>query len=187
MTNNLDPIRTSLVDSQIWHETPVWKCVVERAGGGLRAVGFDRNSEDLLVISANGQSVVDSSTGASMFRNRESDGYDADQLKGSRLDRPQDTAFDVAGIDGGALRTCTHDGWHAQAFQLAWPEAHYVLHPPGASIYNLRSHMQQYQKDAIYFLLAREIGDVWAYGFSWSGRTLVLATNSDIKIWQRQI
>lgn len=183
--DGLGPVRAALEGADVVTEIPPWQHITTIAVGGLTAVGFERGSETLLVTSVSGQSVMDATTGTRLFRNRADDGYDVHALKAARLDHPAIERIDMAGLHGGALRRETRDGWSVDMFDLAWPQTSCVLHPPKASIYFLKPGWAHGIKDATFHLLAREPEDIRAFGFSWTGRSLVLATPSTLKIWAR--
>ncbi|MEP4197605.1 MAG: hypothetical protein ABJL99_18430 [Aliishimia sp.] len=184
--DGLDPIRAALSEAEVPPTAPApWEHVTTCAVGGLTAVGFERSSETLLVISQSGQSVMDATTGTRLYRNRAADGYDVNALKAARLDHPAIERMDMAGLHGGALRRETEDGWSVDMFNLIWPETCCVLHPPNASIYFLKKGWTQGIKDPTFHLMAREREDVRAFGFSWTGRSLLLATPSTLTIWAR--
>jgi hypothetical protein len=150
------------------------------AVGGLTAVGFDRTRDEMLVTSANGQSIISGQTGQRLYRNREQDGLDISALKGTRLDSPADERFDMAGLYGGGLRRVTDDGWAVEVVRDKC-----VLHPANASIHFLDPAWDTYKKDATFHLLDHGGEDIRACGFSWTGRSLVVATPSTLAIWAR--
>lgn len=177
---SLDPINRALNDAPIAGPCGPWQVIATRAVGGLTGLGFDRKSEDMLVTSINGQSVMSGESGDILYRNRDDDGLDRSALKGTRLDHPADERFDMAGVFGGGLRTTTDDGWTVERIG-----ANCVLQPPGASIHFLAPRWADHRKDTTFHLLDRSGEDVRAFGFSWTGRTLVVATPSTLSIWGR--
>lgn len=189
-----DPIRRALSDAALAADIGPWRSVVMPMVGGITALGFDRTSEDMLVTSITGQSVMCGVMGEVLYRNREQDGLDVAALKGTRLDQPATERFDMAGLFGGALRTQTNDGWSVERIMsgsanlrdaLHSDVVNCVLHPQGASIHFLGPQWDDYTKDRRFNLLAREREDIRVFGFSWTGRTLVIATSCDIKVWSR--
>ncbi|WP_377507391.1 hypothetical protein [Octadecabacter sp. R77987] len=184
LADGLDPVRDALLAAQIVDTADIWHPVATLAVGGLVAVGFDRKSEEMLVVSAHGQSVFDCRNGAIRYQDEHADGYDAPPLKAARLDHPAAERFDMAGRDGGGLRSVTRDGWRVARINLCWPETYCILQPPKASIHAL-ARVQQDQ-DTTFYLMAKERTDIRAFGFSWTGESLVLATASDLHIWTRE-
>ncbi len=193
-TKPRDPIMRALFDAPLSDVAGPWRRVVMPMVGGITAIGFDRTGEDMLVTSHNGQSVMCGVSGEVLYRNREQDGLDTSALKGTRLDHPAEERFDMAGLFGGALRTQTDDGWSVERIAVA-PDAlrdamqpditHCLLHQNGASIHFNHPKWDSYNKDRSFHLLAREPEDIRAFGFSWTGRTLALATSADLTIWNR--
>ena len=114
-----------------------WKLVSTFAVGGLYAVGFEQNTENLLVVSANGQSLIDKNTGHRLYRNREQNGYNHKTLEAIRLDKPKQPAIRMSGMDGGGLRTATDDGWMLQIVYKNWPRCRLVLQEPNTSLWGI--------------------------------------------------
>lgn len=175
-----DPIDVALAAADVAQQAGPWRQVTVLAVGGLTAVGFDRAGDTLLVTSSNGQSVVNAETGEIMYRNRDADGLDISALKGTRLDSPADERFDMAGLYGGGLRTMTDDGWNVEVIRGAC-----VLHPVGASIHFLGPQWDSFAKDRRFHVLDRSGENIRAFGFSWTGLTLIVATPSTLTIWGR--
>ncbi len=175
-----DPISKALDAAAPIVDVGPWKQAAVLEIGGLTALGFDRKSEDMLVTSRSGQSVVSGVSGEVLYRNREEDGLDPARLKGTRLDHPADERFDMAGVYGGGLRTMTSDGWSTTALR-----GHCLLHPPYSSIRYLEPGWDGHTKDATFHLLDKSGEEVRVLGFSWSGHTMVCATSSRLTIWGR--
>lgn len=185
MKDSLDPIRKALLEAEPVRDVPSWRFVTQRAIGGLWAVGFERKSETLLAVSSQGQGVIDCTTGELISRNREENGYNLHKLQATRLDTLKSDPIDMCGIDGGGLRSSTVDGWTVDSFPIEWPETHYILQPPGASIYFHQKDWRDHKKDASFYLLERSSAERRAFGFSWTGKTLIWADGSDLYIWNR--
>ena len=181
--DGLDPVRDALLAARAVDTADIWHPVGTHTIGGLVAVGFDRTSEEMLIVAENGQSVVDCRSGTLRYRNEDADGYDAPPLKAARLDHPAAERFDMAGMDGGGLRAATSDGWHVDRISLCWPETYCILHPPDASIHALAQ--VQRGMGTTFYLMAKEREEIRAFGFSWTGESLVLATASNLRIWTR--
>lgn len=128
-TQGAGPVADALATADIMVTAGPWQQVATLAIGGLTAVGFDRAQDIMLVTSSNGQSVIDATTGAILYRNRDGDGLDIPALKGTRQDHPADERFDMVGLYGGGLRTMTNDGWYVDRVA-----GHCILQLPDASI-----------------------------------------------------
>lgn len=46
---------------------PPWELVTHTSAGGARAAGFDQNTEDLIVVSENGQGIFDGTNGSGLL------------------------------------------------------------------------------------------------------------------------
>ncbi|WP_211589074.1 hypothetical protein [Allorhizocola rhizosphaerae] len=104
----------------------------------------------------------------------------------SRPDRPcpgigplADTRVRIAGLFGGALHTATDDGWTVDGVAPDWPNEHVALSLDG-DIYRgtVGTHWWP--------IFDSDYSELRATGFSASGRTLLVATSSDITLWHRR-
>ena len=68
MHENLELLKKKLLVLSISTPPIPWKLVASVAIGGLRSVGFDRNSDNLLVVSSQGRGVLDCITGEKIAR-----------------------------------------------------------------------------------------------------------------------
>jgi hypothetical protein len=182
-----ETLLSSLLKAQITDDFEPWKLKIATAVGGACALGFDRNSEILLVVSSNGQSVFDCESGERIYRNRDDDGYYPLRLEGRRLDDANAPPFQMSGAAGGGLLTTTSDGWQIDTLQLEWPRTFCILQPPNTSIYFLQEKWREYKKDASYQVVKSDLGLPVAFGFSWSGQTLVWCNRSDLFVWTRPV
>ena len=164
---------------------PPWRLVTHTSAGGALAAGFDQTTEDLIVVSENGQAIFDGTNGNRSYRNRENSAYDQTRLEAERLDQKGHNPIRMAGEHGGGLPLTTSDEWSIDIFQIHWPTAFSVLHHPGASIYFLAPKWKDYAKDASFRVLMKSEGLPVAFGFSWSGNSLVWLDRRDLFIWHR--
>ena len=87
----------------------------------------------------------------------------------------------TAGLFGGALPKGTSDGWTAEALYLEWPEPALLLTPPGSWLYENRAGRRR-----DFVKVPGAVGaELRAWGFSPTGRTLILATASDLTVFSR--
>ncbi len=179
-------INDALSSLSTMRSEPPWRLVTETSAGGAFAAGFNRATEELIVVTSNGQGIFDAATGQRVYRNSDDSGYDQEQLTAIRLDRTGEHPIPMAGDDGGGLRRTTSDGWTIDILQMNWPTAYSILQPPGASIYFLGSEWDHREKDASFRVVMKSEGLPVAFGFSWSGKSLVWLDRSDV-IWHRGI
>ncbi len=59
MYERLKPLKEKLLSLSIDEVPAPWKLLAVFSVGGLRSVGFDRESENLLVVSSQGRGVID--------------------------------------------------------------------------------------------------------------------------------
>ncbi|WP_084258831.1 hypothetical protein [Microtetraspora malaysiensis] len=154
--------------------------------GGLLGVGFALDpvtGEDLLmIVSHQGRGVFDTSTGVRIARDPNPD---ASMPTGPDLSCPglgplAGTHIRIAGLFGGGLHTTTDDGWTTEIVSPDWPYHRVLLSadgglcdgPPG---------------ERWWHIFHADYSELRAAGFSPSGRTLAVATSSDITLWTRDL
>lgn len=159
---------------------PEWRALGATAVGGLRGVGFDEETELLLVESTNGKGIFDCSKGERVARDPEAGSPFTDEvrLQSQGIGPLAGQVIRVCGIFGGGLPLMTLDGWSVELIHHFWPHvASLVLIPRGASIW-----------DPAQFRNCRKIAETeapLAYGFSHTGQSLVLAHSHSLEIWTR--
>lgn len=157
-----------------------WRCTGSFSVGGLTDVGFGTNSDLLLVISSTGRGVIDCTTGEKVAREYgDGDWHDTLALEAKGIGPLADQTMKTAGLYGGGLPRTSVDGWTTEDFMLDWPDHTLLLLPPGAWAYG-----DGFNKPANYTKVAVE-SELRAWGFSPTGRCLVLATTSDLTCWHR--
>jgi hypothetical protein len=178
-TNHLDPLKKQLRALQQVAPPSPWHRVATISVGGLRSVGFGRNSELLLVISSAGRGVIDCGTGEKVARD-DDEYYENEQfLEAEGIGPLQGQAIRISGLFGGGLPTPTSDGWSVELVSLDWPVKDILLLEPHSFLYG-----SLYGKPAIFHKIGAE-SELRACGFSYSGSSLVVATSSDIAIFYR--
>jgi hypothetical protein len=90
------------------------------------------------------------------------------------------TRIRIAGLFGGGLHATTGDGWSIHVVAPAWPNERILLSSDG-DIY--RGSVGTYW----WHIFHSDYSELRAAGFSPSGRTLVVATSSDITLWHRAV
>jgi hypothetical protein len=137
-----------------------------------------------MVVSMDGFGLINAETGAKVAREREPDPEDSTPT-GIDLACPgigvlTGTRVRIAGLFGGGLHATTDDGWTVDVVAPEWPHLRVILsadggrnHGPAGStwwhVFNDEQH-----------------GELRAAGFSPSGRTLVVATASDVTLFRHQ-
>lgn len=162
-----------------------WRLLAAHAVGGLTDVGFGRGSDLLLVVSSQGRGVLDCLTGTRVARDPDVPEIDEEQwqdeyeLEAQGIGPLEGQAVRTSGLAGGALALVTRDRWSVERLALDWPSESLLLVPPGSWIYETRAGR------ASDFTKIAEESEVRAWGFSPTGRSLVLATSSDVTIFGR--
>lgn len=181
----IQTLQSALFSSSRLESEKPWRLVAHTSVGGAVAAGFDRCSEQFIVVSESGQSIFEGTDGSRAYRNREHSGFCPERLEAKRLDIANRHPINMAGDLGGGLCRTTSDGWSVDIIQIRWPTAFSILQRPGSSIYFLEQKWKKYNKDEWFRVVMKSEGLPVAFGFSWSGMTLVWLDRSDLLIWHR--
>jgi hypothetical protein len=155
--------------------------------GGLQGVGFgvhpDTGDDLLMVVSMDGFGLIDTRTGATIARDRQPDPEVATP-EGPDLACPgigvlAGTRVRIAGLFGGGLHATTDDGWTVAVVAPEWPGQRVILSADGGADDGLpgRTWWHVFNDE--------RHGELRAAGFSPSGRTMVVATASDVTLFCR--
>jgi hypothetical protein len=180
--DHLEAVRAKVRAAPIASPQLPWSLTTTIAVGGLTEVGFAESSdasEFLLVLSHQGRSVIDCATGKKVARDRSEDRsswYAEHILLAKGIGPLEGQNVRLSGLYGGGLPQWTKDMWRVQSLAIDWPEYSLLLLPPEPK--------DIYFSDAKFVKLATESG-VRAFGFSYSGRKLIIATSSDLTIYGR--
>lgn len=151
--------------------------------GGLLGVGFaaapDTGEDLLMVVSHDGYGLFDAS-GVKIARDRDPD---LEMPDGPDLTCPgfgplAGVQVRIAGLFGGGLHTATDDGWVVNVVSPEWPHHQVLLSTDGGLCRGPAGEKWWHVFHASY-------SELRAAGFSASGRSLVVATSSDITLWRR--
>jgi hypothetical protein len=85
----------------------------------------------------------------------------------------------IAGLYGGGLHTTATGGWHVEVVSPAWPNDR-VLLSRGSGMPHPEPH-----REGWWHIFHSCYSELRAVGFSPSGRTLAVATSSDVTLWTR--
>jgi hypothetical protein len=150
--------------------------------GGLFQVGYAENSDLLLVLSHNGRGIFDCLTGERVARAYEEahDFFDPIRLLAQGFGPLEGQSIRMAGLFGGGLPRSTKDQWFLEEVAPAWPTRSILLKPPSVQA----ADGKLFRHEAVV------IGDdgaceLRAFGFSETGRSLVIAISCDLTIFVR--
>jgi hypothetical protein len=178
--DHLDPVRQRVRAAKVTKPGSPWAFIGSITVGGLTEVGFAEDSDLLLVISSQGRGIIDCTTGQKIARDRSEENaetwYGSHFLIGQGFGPLDGKQVRLAGLSGGGLPVCTKDGWSVERLAIDWPDDCLLLLEPFSSIY---------RADARFLKLAVE-REVRAFGFSFSGTSLIIATSSDVRILSRK-
>ncbi|NNN35957.1 hypothetical protein HLK59_37470 [Streptomyces sp. S3(2020)] len=166
-----------------------WRPVFEGCApvGGLLGIGFathPENGHDLvMVVSHDGHGLLDAVTGERIARDRDADPYPERDARAD-LSYPgpgpiADRRVHIAGLFGGGLHTGTDDGWVVEVVSPDWPHDRVVL-SSGSAMPHRAPHGEGW-----WHVFHSYHSELRAVGFSPSGRTLAVATSSDVTLWTR--
>jgi hypothetical protein len=180
--DHLEPVRAKVRAAPIASPQLPWSLTGTIAVGGLTEVGFAESSEAsefLLVLSHQGRSVIDCAIGEKIARDRSDDRrswYAQHILLAKGIGPLEGQSVRLSGLYGGGLPQWTNDMWRVQSLAIDWPKCSLLLLPPEPK--------DIYFADANFVKLAAE-SEVRAFGFSYSGKTLIIATSSDLTVFGR--
>lgn len=145
--------------------------------GGLTDVGFADDTDFLIVLTGQGRAVFDCTSGERVERDYDPDfPQDYCNLTTEGFGVLEGQRIRTAGLAGGALSRGTSDGWMVHQITFHWPEEILLLTPPGHWIYGDVPSM-----GSDFYRIGSEL-EIRAFGFSPTGRSLVIATGSDLAI-----
>lgn len=155
--------------------------------GGLLGIGFavcPRSGRDLvMVVSGDGHGLFDAVTGEKIARDRDPDPEtstpdDSPDLTCPGLGPIAGTPVHIAGLFGGGLHSTSSDGWTVSVVSPDWP-CHRVVLATGDALHRGPAG------ETWWHVLHARYSEFRAAGFSPSGRTLAIATSSDLTLWTR--
>jgi hypothetical protein len=180
MYEHLEPLKRKLLLLSIATPPPPWKITTSVSIGGLLSIGFDRNSDNLLIVSSQGRGVIDCLTGEKIARDYDEYYEDGVQLEAEGIGTLSNKIIRMCGLYGGGLPVTTKDRWTLESVTLSWPEQMIILLPPDSNLYGsihrLPDDMTKVTEDS----------HIRAYGFSYTGQSFVVATSSEVDIFSRQ-
>lgn len=148
-----------------------WECHVLSVGG-LMYVGFSEvQTEKLICISSQGQSVINCKT---MHKSFCGENYDEDDLIAC-AEEPDDEIIKIAGDMGGGLRTASKEGNTLQKIAPYWPKEQIIFCPNYQSLYTVPDKCWNVYEDY----------GIKAYGFNKCGKYFIVATSSDLVIYKK--
>ncbi|MFJ8622619.1 hypothetical protein ACIRD3_07195 [Kitasatospora sp. NPDC093550] len=153
------------------------------AVGGLLGIGFAVHPESghdlVLTVSTGGHGLFDAVTGLKLARDHDpAEDPDGPDLCCPGLGQVADVRIPVAGSWGGGLHTDAEGGWHVEVAAPEWPH-HRVLLATG------RGPWQGEHGENWWQVFDSSRSTLRAAGFSPTGRTLAVATSSDLALWTR--
>ncbi|MCJ8282366.1 MAG: hypothetical protein MJK14_21675 [Rivularia sp. ALOHA_DT_140] len=165
MYEHLEPLKKKLLSLEIQKPPPPWKLKTVISVGGLCSVGFDRNTENLLILSHQGRGVVDCSTGKKTARDYQ-DYYENQYLEAEGIGCLNGKFIKMTGLDGGGLPISTEDGWNLESVTINFPEEMILLIEPGSDLYGMTYNQpdnftkidQQAAIEAIWYLFLKYKG-----------------------------
>jgi hypothetical protein len=133
----------------------------------------------LLIVSSAGRGVIDCRSGQKVARDDgeyyENEGF----LEAAGIGPLQGQTVRISGLRGGGLPVSTSDGWSVSLVVLDWPINDILLLEPWSFLYG-----SLYGKPAIFHKIGSE-SELRACGFSYTGKSLVIATSSDVTVFSR--
>ncbi|WP_217253176.1 hypothetical protein [Streptomyces sp. AC602_WCS936] len=184
-------LRDRLLAAPVVAAPEPWRPVFEyRYGvpvGGLLGIGFathpDTGHDLVMVVSNDGHGLFEAVTGEKIARDRDPDPEDSTPDTVADLSCPglgpvAGSRVRIAGLFGGGLHTTTGDGWCLDVATPAWPHERVLL--SSGDDFHAGPHGERW-----WHIFHAHYSTFRAAGFSPSGRTLAVATSSDLSLWTR--
>ncbi|MFF0066527.1 hypothetical protein ACFYRC_34345 [Streptomyces sp. NPDC005279] len=183
-------LRDRLLAAPVMPAPPPWRLVADRRTpiGGLLGVGFaahpDTGHDLVMVVSTDGHGLFDAATGEKIARNRDPDPESSTPDAVPDLSCPglgpiAGVRVCIAGLFGGGLHTTTPDGWTLEVVSPDWPNDRVLLSTDGGLPH------EGPVGERWWHVFHSEYSELRTVGFSPSGRTLAVATSSDLTLWTR--
>ncbi|MET7385060.1 hypothetical protein ACFYPT_16325 [Streptomyces sp. NPDC005529] len=164
-----------------------WRSVPLIPVGGLLGIGFATHPDDgrdlVMVVSSTGHGLFDAVNGEKIAREYDPGPEDETPDATPDLSCPglgpiAGHRVHIAGLYGGGLHTTT-DGWALEVVAPACPNDRVLLSRDGG-LPHAGAHGEQW-----WHIFHSHYSEFRAAGFSPSGRTLAVATSSDLSLWTR--
>lgn len=155
-----------------------YRRIARHGVGGLRAVGFARGTEYLLVLSSRGRGVFDCSSGERVGRDERPVSCSSHGARVPGIQPITDVEVEMMGIDGGRpLPRRNREGWQLGVLSPDWQAVVWMC-PPGTPIDEPSDGAS---------VLTCGFEELRAAGFSDSGRSLVFAEQHSLHIFTREL
>lgn len=188
ITDHRRTIRERYLSAPVMAAPEPWRKLLDRPVGGLLGIGFavhpDTGQDLVMTVSTAGHGLFDAVTGEIVARDRDPDPDtstpDAEpDLACPGLGPVEGVPVRIAGLFGGGPHRTTPDGWTLDVVAPDWPDHRVILSAdggghrgePGGSWWHIHHASWSEFRTA---------------GFSPSGRTLAVATSSDLTLWTRE-
>ncbi|MER6331382.1 hypothetical protein ABT298_19045 [Streptomyces sp. NPDC001034] len=181
-------LRQKLLAAPVVPAPEPWQRIAYAPVGGLLGIGFASHPatghDVVMVVSGDGHGLFDGVTGEKIARDRDPDPEDGTpdavpDLSCPGLGPVAGSRVRIAGLFGGGLHTTTGDGWALDVVVPAWPHER-VLLSDGGGFQHSGPHGERW-----WHIFHCDYSEFRAAGFSPSGRTLAVATSSDLSLWTR--
>lgn len=158
-----------------------WNLVSSSVVGGLMQVGYADGTDDLLVVSSQGRGLFDCITGKRIARDNDESfpNSDKSEMTAPGIGTHAKTTFRLAGLQGGGLATCTRSGWGLHVLQLPWPIHVVFITSNYVDITDNTGCVMKLCND--------EPCEFRAAGFSPTGRSFIVATSCELRIYARNL
>ncbi|MFD7900372.1 hypothetical protein [Streptomyces sp. NPDC059743] len=189
LTEYQQKLRERYVAAPVMRAPEPWQPVPSGviAVGGLLGIGFavhPGSGHDLvMVVSHEGHGLFNAVTGEKIARDRDPDPDTSTPDASPDLTCPglgpiEGTPVRIAGLFGGGLHSTTPDGWTVDVVSPEWPHDRVILSTGGGA-------RKGPAGGTWWHVFHSSYSELRAAGFAASGRTLAVATSSDLTLWTR--
>lgn len=147
--------------------------------GGLTEIGFSKHNPNLLlVISSQGRGIIDCEKNELIERDNDTnwDWINSYEMTSQGIGVLSDEIICVSGLHGGGLPLMNKNGDGLLYMATEWPTIDLIFEPNFKSIYK--------ENEANECFRIFHDCELRTYGFSYDGKTFIIATSSEINIYR---
>ena len=162
-----------------------WKTVCQRNVSTLVSVGYDKDSDLILIDHYDGPEIINAITGESVAVSDEEVTYEESlKLQVNGFGPLKGKQVSIQGIYGGGLPRITKDGWQLESIYIDCYSMDLILVHPGSVLVNWPGSRYKDNCDRIWDA-SKRLHSIRSHGFSYTGRSFVIATEGDFAIYAK--
>lgn len=162
-----------------------WRKVCHRNVSTLVGVGYDKDSDLILIDHYDGPEIIDALTGQSIDVSDDEISFEESlKLQAKGFGPLEGKNISMQGVYGGGLPRITKDGWQFESIHVDCYCMDLILVHPGSVLFNWEGSQYKDSCDRIWDA-SKELHSVRCHGFSYTGKSFVIATEGDFVIYAK--